>query len=115
VLLFLLEQLLDLFQKPRNLARLQCRTGRRRIQRRLGHADENAARRLDEPFGEEQPREQVKVKLALAELQSGEELDVLLNEGEPLNNVPRTAAEQGHQVLSIRQEDGFHHVLIRKA
>ena len=57
----------------------------------------------------------VKVKLALAKLQSGEELDVLLNEGEPLNNVPRTVAEQGHQVLSIRQEGGFHHVLIRKA
>ena len=57
----------------------------------------------------------VKVKLALAKLQSGEELDVALNEGEPLNNVPRTATEQGHQVLSIRQENGVHHVLIRKA
>jgi tRNA 2-thiouridine synthesizing protein A len=57
----------------------------------------------------------VKVKLALAKLQSGEELDVALNEGEPLNNVPRTATEAGHQVLSIRQEDGVHHVLIRKA
>ena len=57
----------------------------------------------------------VKVKLALAKLQSGEELDVLLNEGEPLNNVPRTVTEQGHQVLSIRQEGSFHHVLIRKA
>lgn len=40
---------------------------------------------------------------------------ILLNEGEPLNNVPRTVTEQGHQVLSIRQEGGFHHVLIRKA
>ena len=57
----------------------------------------------------------VKVKLALDKLQSGEELDVLLNEGEPLKNVPRTVTEQGHQVLSIRQEGGVHHVLIRKA
>lgn len=57
----------------------------------------------------------VKVKLALAKMQSGEELDVALNEGEPLNNVPRTVAEEGHQVLSIRQEGGVHHVLIRKA
>jgi tRNA 2-thiouridine synthesizing protein A len=56
----------------------------------------------------------VKVKLALAKLKSGEELDVALNEGEPLNNVPRTATEQGHQVLSIRQEGNVHHVLIRK-
>jgi tRNA 2-thiouridine synthesizing protein A len=57
----------------------------------------------------------VKVKLALAKLQSGEELDVALNEGEPLNNVPRTVTEQGHQVLSLRQDDGVHHVLTRKA
>ena len=57
----------------------------------------------------------VKVKLALAKLKTGEELDVALNEGEPLNNVPRTVTEQGHEVLSIRQEGGVHHVLIRKA
>lgn len=57
----------------------------------------------------------VKVKLALAKLQSGEELEVLLNEGEPLNNVPRTVTEQGHEVLSVRDENGIHHVLIRKA
>jgi tRNA 2-thiouridine synthesizing protein A len=56
----------------------------------------------------------VKVKLALSKLQSGEELDVALNEGEPLCNVPRTVTEQGHQVLSIRQEGNVHHVLIRK-
>ena len=31
------------------------------------------------------------------------------------NNAPRTVTEQGHEVLLIRQEGGFHHVLIRKA
>jgi tRNA 2-thiouridine synthesizing protein A len=56
----------------------------------------------------------VKVKLALAGMARGEELDVALAGGEPLNNVPRTVTEQGHQVLSIRQEGGVHHVLIRK-
>ena len=57
----------------------------------------------------------VKVKLVLAQMKSGEELDVALSEGEPLNNVPRTVTEQGHQVLSIHQVEGVHHVLIRKA
>lgn len=56
----------------------------------------------------------VKVKLALAKLKAGEELDVALNEGEPLNNIPTTVTDQGHEVLSVRQEDGVHHVLIRK-
>ena len=57
----------------------------------------------------------VKVKLALTKLQSGEELEVALNEGEPLNNVPRTVIEAGHEVLSIRHAGGVHYVLIRKA
>jgi tRNA 2-thiouridine synthesizing protein A len=56
----------------------------------------------------------VKVKLALDKLKAGEELDVALQEGEPLNNIPTTVTDQGHEVLSIRQEDGVHHVLIRK-
>ena len=64
--------------------------------------------------GEVCPMTFVKVKLALAKLQTGDELDVALNEGEPLNNVPRTVTEAGHEVLSIRQEAGVHHVLIRK-
>jgi tRNA 2-thiouridine synthesizing protein A len=65
--------------------------------------------------GEHCPMTFVKVKLALSQMQSGEELDVALNEGEPLSNVPRTVTEQGDEVLSIRQEGGMHHVLIRKA
>ena len=65
--------------------------------------------------GDTCPMTFVKVKLALTKMQSGEELDVALNEGEPLNNVPRTVTEQGHEVLSIRQEAGVHHVLIRRA
>ena len=57
----------------------------------------------------------VKVKLALDKLRSGDILEVTLNEGEPLNNVPRTVIEQGHEVVSIRQEGKTHHVVIRKA
>ncbi len=56
----------------------------------------------------------VKVKLALAKLKRGEELEVALNAGEPLNNVPRTVTEAGHEVLAIRPKGGVHHVLIRK-
>lgn len=65
--------------------------------------------------GDHCPMTFVKVKLALAALQRGEELDVALSAGEPLNNVPRTVTEQGHQVVSISEIDGVHHVLIRKA
>jgi TusA-related sulfurtransferase len=57
----------------------------------------------------------VKVKLKMAQLQSGEVLEVLLAGGEPLENVPRTAREEGHGVLEIRQEGENHRITIRKA
>ena len=37
----------------------------------------------------------VKTKLKLEELEEGDTLEILLTTGEPLNNVPRTATEQG--------------------
>lgn len=42
-------------------------------------------------------------------------MHILELHGEPLNNVPRTAAQEGHQVLAIHEENGVHHVVIRKA
>jgi tRNA 2-thiouridine synthesizing protein A len=57
----------------------------------------------------------VKVKLALAKIDAGEELDVLLKEGEPLQNVPRSAEEQGFTVFGIEEQgDGNYMVKIRK-
>lgn len=40
----------------------------------------------------------VKAKIALDGLEAGESLEVLLREGEPLENLPRTAQEEGHDV-----------------
>jgi TusA-related sulfurtransferase len=40
----------------------------------------------------------VRTKLALERLAPGEELVVLCPEGEALDNVPRSAAEAGHDV-----------------
>jgi len=57
----------------------------------------------------------VKVKLTLARINKGEHLEVLLNDGEPLQNVPRSCEEQGFKVLSIDEaDDGKHLLLIEK-
>ena len=57
----------------------------------------------------------VKTKLELAKLKEGEILEVLLSEGEPLNNVPKSAIEQGFEVLSIEHVEGTtHKVTIKK-
>jgi TusA-related sulfurtransferase len=57
----------------------------------------------------------VKTKIELAKLQAGDTLEVLLTQGEPLDNVPRTAREQGYKILSIEQLQGpTHKVTIQK-
>lgn len=57
----------------------------------------------------------VKVKLQLAKMKKGQELEVILNEGEPLENVPASCEEQGYKVLSIEDcGDGKHRIMIQK-
>ena len=57
----------------------------------------------------------VKTKLKLAQIAEGDILEVLLVEGEPLENVPRSAKEQGYNVLSVEHVEGnVHKVTIQK-
>jgi tRNA 2-thiouridine synthesizing protein A len=61
------------------------------------------------------PMTYVRVRLALDRLQPGQVLQVDLAGEEPLRNVPRTAAEQGHAVLSCDDTGGgVSRLLIRK-
>jgi len=60
----------------------------------------------------------VKTRIALERLGVGESLEVLLAEGEALENVPRSAAEEGHAVLAREpapaEGPGSWRVLLRK-
>jgi TusA-related sulfurtransferase len=57
----------------------------------------------------------VKTKIELAKLLPGDILEVLLTEGEPLNNVPKSASEQGYSILDISHIEGnVHQVTIKK-
>ena len=44
------------------------------------------------------PLNWVRARLALERMRSGEELVVRLDRGEPLESVPRSAREEGHEV-----------------
>lgn len=46
----------------------------------------------------------VRTKLAIERLSAGQVLEVRLNEGEPLVNVPRSVKEMGHEVVSLERE-----------
>jgi tRNA 2-thiouridine synthesizing protein A len=57
----------------------------------------------------------VKVKLALEQLNSGDILEVRLNAGEAVNNVPRSLHNEGHIIVSLTGlEDGSYILLVRK-
>ncbi|VAW23445.1 hypothetical protein MNBD_BACTEROID01-2818 [hydrothermal vent metagenome] len=57
----------------------------------------------------------VKTKVELSKLSGGDILEVNLLKGEPLDNVPRSAEEQGHEVLKISQvEEDIYQVIIKK-
>ena len=57
----------------------------------------------------------VRVKLKLSQIAPGDTLEVLLSEGEPLDNVPRSATEQGYKVLSVDHVEGTtYKVVIQK-
>ena len=62
------------------------------------------------------PMNLVKTKVAFAKMSSGQVLGLILDNGPPINNVPRSVIREGHKVLSQEQlEDGAWSVLIRKA
>ncbi|MBI5232041.1 MAG: sulfurtransferase TusA family protein [Coriobacteriales bacterium] len=57
----------------------------------------------------------VKAKLALEPLTAGEELTVLLDDGEPVRNVPRSLADEGNAVLALgKAAEGHFELRVRK-
>lgn len=60
------------------------------------------------------PINYVKTKLYLENLSSGDIVEVLLDEGEPIENVPKSLQNDGHQILSVEKQDGYYKVVVRK-
>ena len=57
----------------------------------------------------------VKTKVALEVLEDGEILQVHLNDGEPVQNVPRSVKDEGHQILKlVDNEDGTYELYVKK-
>ena len=63
----------------------------------------------------------VKTKLLIERMRSGETAELRLSAGEPLENVPRSLVEHGHELISLEPECGaggtpgsVHILLLRK-
>ncbi len=62
------------------------------------------------------PMNLVYAKVELAKLESGQVLEIILDDGAPVNNVPLSAEREGHAILEKNKlGDGTWSVLIQKA
>jgi len=58
------------------------------------------------------PINYVKTKLKLEELEVGQRLEVILDEGEPIRNVPKSLQGDGQKILSQEKKDDRHYRLL---
>jgi TusA-related sulfurtransferase len=56
----------------------------------------------------------VKTKLKLDTLAIGSQLVVLLDDGDPIQNVPKSIMNEGHQVLTQEKVDAYYRIVIQK-
>lgn len=57
----------------------------------------------------------VKAKVTLDELDDGQILAIRMNDGEPVQNVPRSIKDEGHQILKLDDNgDGTYTLYVKK-
>lgn len=60
------------------------------------------------------PTNFVKAKLALEMIDVGEVVEFLLDDGEPVKNVPRSLKGEGHKLLGLVEIDGYYTLTLEK-
>ncbi len=61
------------------------------------------------------PLNWVKAKLRLEEMQPGEWLEMILDDGDPVRNVPRSVRAEGHRVVQVTAAGDSVHVVVERA
>ena len=57
----------------------------------------------------------VKTKLKLESMNEGEVLEVVLDSGEPIQNVPKSLKDEGHKIIEVKKESDHFRLKIRKS
>lgn len=60
------------------------------------------------------PTNFVKTKLKLEEMNPGEVLEIIIDAGEPMANVPRSIKEEGHKIIKVEKLNGSFRLCIEK-
>ena len=56
----------------------------------------------------------VKTKLALETMEKGQVLEVIIDDGEPIQNVPKSVKEEGHKIVEVKKEGEHFRLKIEK-
>ncbi len=57
----------------------------------------------------------VKTKLKLEMMEEGQILEIALDDGEPMRNVPRSVEEEGHKVVGVEKIDDGYKIFVKKS
>jgi sulfite reductase (ferredoxin) len=60
------------------------------------------------------PMNFVKIKIDLSSIKTGQRLQVLLDDGAPIENVPRSVAEEGHSIIEKTRQESHWKITIQK-
>lgn len=60
------------------------------------------------------PTNFVKAKLKLEMMDDGEVLELVLDKGEPIQNVPKSIKEEGHKVVEVKKEGDCFRLKVQK-
>ncbi|TSK08021.1 MAG: sulfurtransferase TusA family protein [Geobacter sp.] len=60
------------------------------------------------------PTNFVMAKLELEDIEAGTTVEFLLDDGEPVKNVPRSLKDEGHKLLGLKEQEGYYTLLLEK-
>ena len=84
------------------------------IQNKEEKSVENAIEKIYDLRGTPCPLNYVKAKLKLEELEINDILEIYLDEGDPIKNVPVSLKNDGQEILEIKKEENFYKVKVKK-
>lgn len=60
------------------------------------------------------PMNWVRTKMVLEDMEIGEKLEVWLDDGEPIRNVPRSLKDEGHKLLKVTPRGNHFSIVIER-
>ncbi len=61
------------------------------------------------------PMNFVKTKLKLESMEDGEILEVVLDSGEPIQNVPKSLKDEGYKIVGVKKEERYFKIRVEKS